>query len=92
MSESALIDLWRQALTAVAMVGGPFILAALVVGLATAVIQAATQLQENVISFVPKIVAVGFVLALAGPWLLGQLTQYARTSFDNMERVARTGR
>ncbi len=92
MSDSALIDLWRQALTAVATVAGPFILTALVVGLVTAVLQAATQLQENVISFVPKIAAAGLVLALSGPWLLGQLTQYARTTFDNMERVARTGR
>ena len=77
--EGHIADLWRQALVTVAMVGAPFIVSALVVGLTTSLIQAATQLQENVLSFAPKIAVVGVVLSLAGPWVLSRLTLFAAT-------------
>jgi flagellar biosynthetic protein FliQ len=76
MSEGALLDLWRHALITVVAVAAPFLIAALVVGLVTSLIQAATQLQESVLSFVPKIVAVALVIVLAGPWVLGRLTRF----------------
>lgn len=80
--EGQILDLFRGALTTVALVGAPFVITALAVGLLVALLQAATQLQENALSFVPKIVAVGLVLVLAGPWVLGRLVRYAENSFS----------
>ena len=91
IGDSTLLDLWRDALTTVATVAAPFVIAALAVGLLTAILQAATQLQDNVLSFVPKLVAVGLVLALAGPWLLERLSSYVGRAADRMERVAHDG-
>jgi flagellar biosynthetic protein FliQ len=84
-----LLDLWRNALSTVALVAAPFIIAALAVGLVTSFIQAATQLSENVLSFVPKIVAVGLVLALAGPWVVRKLTENTAASFQTITRIAK---
>ncbi|RMH45164.1 MAG: hypothetical protein D6689_00555 [Deltaproteobacteria bacterium] len=76
MDVGHLLDLWRGALSVIAVVATPFLTAALSVGLATSLFQAATQMQENVLSFVPKVLAVGGVLAVAGPWILEKLAAY----------------
>ena len=90
--EGHISDLWRNALVTVAMVGAPFIVAALAVGLLTSLIQAATQLQENVLSFAPKIAVVGVVLSVAGPWVLARLVHFTATAMDSLVQVARLGR
>ncbi len=92
MNGDALLDLWRTALETMLTVGSPFLAAALVVGLTTSIFQAATQLQENVLSFVPKLAALGLILALAGPWLLGQLAEYTRGNFDMLGRTEERAR
>lgn len=65
--------LWYAALAA-----GPIMLVTLVVGLAVSVFQVATQIQEITLSYVPKIISAGLVLVLLGPWILAQITGYAR--------------
>ncbi len=92
MTESQLLDLWRHSLETVVMVAGPCLLTALTVGLTVAVFQAATQLQEAVLSFAPKLVALGVILALGGPWLLHRLGENARTSFTAIEELSRAHR
>ena len=93
MSNVSVLDLWANALGVAAAVAGPFLLAALAVGLITSVIQAATQIQENILSFVPKLIAVGLVLLLAGSLLLDKLTGFAEASFDAASQTQeRTGR
>jgi len=77
-----LLDIWRAALTTASLVAAPFLVAALAVGLVMSLIQAATQMQENVLAFVPKMIAVGLVLLIAGHWVLGQLTAYTRSAVD----------
>jgi flagellar biosynthetic protein FliQ len=89
MGSGALVDLFRQALMVAAEVGAPFILAALAVGLVASLLQAATQLSEGALSFVPKIAAVGLVVALMGPWLLERLTTYTRATADAVVEVGR---
>jgi len=74
------LDLWQQSLITMATVAAPFLVAALVVGLAVALIQTATQLQESVLAFVPKLGAALLVLALAGHWAFDRLTAFATTS------------
>ena len=92
MNGDGLLDLWRTALETLLTVGSPFLAAALVVGLSTSIFQAATQLQENVLSFVPKLAALGLILALAGPWLLGQLAEYTRGNFNMLARTEERAR
>jgi flagellar biosynthesis protein FliQ len=82
-----ILDLWRGCLVTVVMVGGPFVVAALAVGLLASVVQAATQLQENMISFVPKLIALGLVLAFAGHWALAELVHYAQETAAAIVRV-----
>jgi flagellar biosynthetic protein FliQ len=83
-----ILELWRNALQTVALVAAPFLLVALAVGLITSIIQAATQLTENVLTFVPKIVAMGLVLAIAGPWVVQKLTAHTAGSFNSLVRIA----
>ena len=89
MGSGAIIDIFRQAMIVSAEVGGPFILAALAVGLVASLLQAATQLSEGALSFVPKIAAIGLVLLTMGPWLLERLTTYTRATADAVVQVGR---
>ena len=61
------------------MVSAPLLLSALVVGLVVSVFQAATQINEATLSFVPKIIAAVVVLAVAGPWMMTTLVEYLRS-------------
>ena len=80
MTESSLLDLWRMALTVAAEVAAPFLIIGLTIGLAVAIIQTATQLQESALTFVPKLGAALIVLTLAGHWMLDKLGKFAVAS------------
>lgn len=81
MSTDHLLDLWRNALTVTVSVAAPFLLVALAAGLAVAILQTATQLQESVLTFVPKLAAALLVLALAGNWMLDRLGRFTTQAF-----------
>ncbi len=79
MESSQVFTLGQQALMTLLMVAGPVLLAVLVVGIVVSVFQAATQINEATLSFVPKMVAAVLVMAIAGPWMLSTLVDYLRT-------------
>ncbi len=81
MESGEAIDLVRQAVMLLLIVGAPVLVTGLVVGVIVSVIQAATQVQEHTLSFVPKIAAVLIAAALAGPWMTERLVEFARTMF-----------
>ncbi len=81
MTSDQLIDLWRSALTVIVEVSAPFLITCLAVGLAIAIIQTATQLQETTLTFVPKLGAALVVIALAGHWCLDRLGKFTTESF-----------
>ncbi len=81
MSTDNLLDLWRSALSTTVAVSAPFLIAALVAGLAVSIIQTATQLQEAALAFVPKLAAALVVIAVAGHWSLDKLGQFTREAF-----------
>ena len=87
MNQVALLDVWQGALTTLVYAGGPFLAAALGIGLLTSVLQAATQLQENILSFAPKVIAVIAVAALMGGTILGLLVRYVRESAMVIELI-----
>jgi flagellar biosynthetic protein FliQ len=84
MNPQDAIDLGRQAATAALMLGGPILAVAMIVGLVVGLLQAATQIQEQTVSFVPKLVAIGAALALMLPWLIDQLVQYSHDLIANI--------
>jgi len=81
MSNGSLLDLWRTALVVTCTVSAPFLLVGLAVGLAVAIIQTATQLQESVLTFVPKLAAALVVIALAGNWMVDRLGRFTTEAF-----------
>lgn len=81
MNADTATHLAMQALMLTLKVSLPFLLAGLIVGLAVSIFQAATQIQEITLTFIPKFVAMGVVLFVAGPWMLDQLLVYTRDLF-----------
>jgi flagellar biosynthetic protein FliQ len=65
-------------------IAGPLLLVALVVGLLVSVFQAVTQIQEQSLSLIPKIAAVGVVIVVLGPWMLGQLVSYTTALYTSI--------
>jgi flagellar biosynthetic protein FliQ len=72
------INLVQQALEVTLLVSAPLLLAALVTGLVVSVFQAATQINEMTLSFIPKLLAIFAALVLAGPWMVGVLVDFTR--------------
>jgi len=79
---SLMLELGRKALWLVLVVSAPVVLTALGVGFLVSVLQAASQLQEFTLSFVPKILAVLLVLALVAPWMGEQLVLFAQAALS----------
>jgi flagellar biosynthetic protein FliQ len=71
----------QRALYATLMVGGPIVLASMAVGLVISVLQAATQINEATLTFVPKLIVVALVLMMLGPGMVSQLTDFTRYVF-----------
>ena len=76
MDAQQAFHLGQQGLYMLLMVSAPILLTVLLVGLVVSILQAATQINEATLSFVPKVVAAVAVLAVAGPWMLTQLVDY----------------
>lgn len=76
MSAQGIIDMGRHALLLVLLIGGPPLLAGLVIGVLISIFQAVTQIQEFTLTFVPKIVVVFIVTAIFLPWMLRMFLSY----------------
>ncbi len=79
MTPDMVIDLGRDALYITVILSAPLLLAALFTGLAIGLFQAATQIQEQTLSFIPKLLAMVIALVAAGPWLLQTILDYTST-------------
>lgn len=84
MNADTVIDITRQALEVILMLSLPLLLTALAAGLLVGIFQAATQINEMTLSFIPKLLAMVVVLLLAGSWMLGVLVDYTRRLFDSI--------
>ena len=76
MSGQLVIDLMRHAVMTTLLVAGPVLATALIVGVVVSIGQAVTQIQEQTLTFVPKLIAAGFVMLLLLPWVMGRMVQY----------------
>ena len=78
------LDFARRAVTLVLVAGAPVLVTALVVGLIVSVVQAVTQVQDQTLTFVPKIIAVLVALAIVGPWMMEKLVEFGQEMFSSL--------
>ncbi len=79
MSEDVVLQIGRESLYLIVMLAAPLLLSALFVGLLVGVFQAATQIQEQTLSFIPKLLALVVALVVMGPWLLQTWVNFTRS-------------
>ena len=84
MSPESAITIGRHALEITFMVSAPLLLAALVTGLIVSIFQAATQINEMTLSFIPKLLIMFAVMVLAGPWMLSVMMDYVQRLYANI--------
>jgi flagellar biosynthetic protein FliQ len=77
----------NQAIQVSLALGAPLLLVALVVGLVISIFQAATQINEATLSFIPKLLAVFATMVIAGPWMLNQMLDYIRALFMSIPQL-----
>lgn len=89
MTPETVISLGTRAIEVLMLVSAPMLLAALVIGLVISIFQAATQINEATLSFIPKLVGILVAMALLGPWMLTVLVDYAQGVFMAIPSLAR---
>jgi flagellar biosynthetic protein FliQ len=87
MDESVILDIGNQALYLIIYLSAPLLLSALVVGLLISVFQAATQIQEQTLSFIPKLIALVVTLVIMGPWMVQLWVTYTQNLFTNIPEL-----
>jgi flagellar biosynthesis protein FliQ len=87
MTDTDVTEIATQTLLLAAKVAAPILLTALLVGFMISLFQAATQIQEATLSFVPKMIAVAIALLVTGNWVLSQLISFTHDLFDMLPRL-----
>jgi flagellar biosynthesis protein FliQ len=87
MNQDTVVSLATQAMTLAIEVAGPMLLVGLVVGLVVSIFQAVTSIQEQAMSFIPKIIGLAAVIVILGPWMLGQLVTYTQNLFNSIPQL-----
>lgn len=87
MNELVIMTIVKKGLITALMVGGPILIISLVVGLIISIFQATTQIQEQTLTFVPKLIAIVAVLVLGGPWMLNKLVVLTNELFQSISTI-----
>jgi flagellar biosynthesis protein FliQ len=87
MDSAGVVDLARQALWMVMLISSPLLGVGLVVGLLVGVFQAATSINEQTLSFIPKIIAVGIMMSLSGSWMVNTMVDYTKGIFTRIPNL-----
>ena len=87
MTPTSVVELGRQALEVTLLVSAPLFIAALVTGLVVSIFQAATQINEMTLSFIPKLLAMFGALILGGPWMLETLVDYIQRLYTSIPQM-----
>ncbi len=87
MTPDSVIDIGQQAMEVTALLSAVLLLPALVVGLVVAMFQAATQINEMTLSFIPKLMVVALALMLAGPWMLRVLMNFSQSLIGSVPEL-----
>lgn len=89
MTEGMAIDIMNETIKLILILSLPMLIVALFIGLIIAVFQATTQIQEQTLAFVPKILGVFGIIMFAGPWILQKLVEYTLSLFDYINIIAK---
>jgi flagellar biosynthetic protein FliQ len=84
MTPESVMTMGRTAMEVTLMVAAPMLLVALIIGLIVSIFQAATQINEATLSFIPKLVGIFVALIVAGPWMLAVMLDYMRAVFTGI--------
>jgi flagellar biosynthetic protein FliQ len=87
MTPELVLTIAQQALTVATMLAAPLLLGALATGLIIGVLQAATQINEMTLSFIPKLLALVFTLVMAGPWMLREIMYFTTTLISSIPEM-----
>ena len=87
MTQDQALSVFRNALLVILKVAGPILLASIVIGLVISIIQAATQVHEQTLTFVPKLVVIGLILLLGGGWMIDVLSDFTHEIFELMKTI-----
>ncbi len=88
MTEQFAIDVAQKAFMIALQIGGPLLVVSLIVGMLVSVFQAVTQINEQSLSFVPKMLMIAGTLAMLGPWMAQTLITYMVSTFDSLATLA----
>jgi flagellar biosynthetic protein FliQ len=89
MSNDMAIQIGRDALTMVMLIAAPMLGLGLLVGISVSIFQATTQIQEQTLVFIPKIIAIFVAILVFGPWMLSLMVDYTREIFINLPNMVR---
>lgn len=87
MTPGTVMEIGRQAIEVTLIISAPILLTALVVGLIISIFQAATQLNESTLQFVPKLVVMFLVILLFGPWMIQYMVDYIQRLFESIPQL-----
>jgi flagellar biosynthetic protein FliQ len=87
MTPDTVLDIGQRALEVTSMLAGAILIPALIVGLVVAMFQAATQINEMTLTFIPKLIIVVVVLVMAGPWMLQLITDFTIELFESVPEL-----
>lgn len=88
MDEGLVIQAFNESVRMILLLSAPLMIISLIVGLLISIFQATTQIQEQTLSYVPKILIIFLMLVLIGPWMLSQLNEYTLYIFNLIDKVA----
>lgn len=89
MSEDQVMSIAAETLKTMMLIGGPMLIAAMVIGIIVSILQAITQINEATLTFIPKMVAIILVLMVMAPWMLEVLQNYSQEIFGNFSEWVR---
>jgi flagellar biosynthesis protein FliQ len=87
MNQDTVVNLATQAMTLGVEIAGPMMLLGLVIGLVVSIFQAVTSIQEQSLSFIPKIIGLAALIVILGPWMLDQLVSYAQNLYLSIPQL-----
>jgi flagellar biosynthetic protein FliQ len=89
MSEELILKLAQDTLKTTAMLAGPLLASALIVGLVVSILQAVTQINESTLTFIPKMVVVAVVFIIAAPWMMDVMGHFTTEMFEGLAEMVR---
>lgn len=87
MTPETVMTVGRQTLEVVGLLAGPLLISSLIVGFIIAMFQAATQINEMTLTFIPKLITIGVVLMVAGPWMIQNLMSFTIRLFQSIPQL-----